>query len=158
VCVFLSYFDGVFLLRFRKFGVCSLEITDLGHGIKRVPKVTSVVARTCCAQHLHDVRGLYMTQIEREFCAQHLRDINLPMAMFGVWRDMWARFTPDARHIRESDANVARATAARATTARNKGCYFWSCFNRELFVSGFGSLKFLYHFRRFSTPVPNLRA
>jgi hypothetical protein len=31
----ISDFDGVFLLRFRKFGVCTLEIADLGHGIKK---------------------------------------------------------------------------------------------------------------------------
>jgi hypothetical protein len=34
VCVFKSDFYGVFLLRFHKFGVCTLEIADLGYGIK----------------------------------------------------------------------------------------------------------------------------
>jgi hypothetical protein len=52
-------------------------------------------ARTTCACNICMIRGL--THIVRKFCAYHLRDILL-----------WcARFTPDARHIRESDANVA---------------------------------------------------
>jgi hypothetical protein len=53
-----------------------------------------------CAQQLHDCAG-YMTHIVRKFCACHLRDI-------------CARFTPDARHIRESDENVARTCRARS--------------------------------------------
>jgi hypothetical protein len=72
--------------------------------LQRDPKVTSLVARSSrgrCAQHLHDTRphDARRTQI--------LRDIGL-----------CARFTPDACHIRESDANVA-------CTCGNKGCYFW---------------------------------
>jgi hypothetical protein len=34
ISVRIQNFDVVFLLRFRKFGVCKLEITDFGHGIK----------------------------------------------------------------------------------------------------------------------------
>jgi hypothetical protein len=42
----------------------------------------------------------YMTHIVRKFCVKHLRQI-------------YDGFTPDARHIRESDANVARTSRAK---------------------------------------------
>jgi hypothetical protein len=58
------------------------------------PKVTSLVARQVWAQHLHDTR-----EPESTSYANFVRNICVTYAP--------CRFTPDARHIHESDANVA---------------------------------------------------
>jgi hypothetical protein len=55
----------------------------------------------------------YVTHIVRKFCVEHLRQIH-------------DGFTPDARHIRESDANVAR----------KKGCYIWTPLYIISYVAG----------------------
>jgi hypothetical protein len=72
-------------------------------------------SRGRCAQNLHDERGLHDTHRTR------------------ILRVTFASHTPDsrrihagcARHIRESDANVAR----------NKGCYFWTPMNQQNYVN-----------------------
>jgi hypothetical protein len=58
----------------------------------------------CCVQHLHDAYAGYMTHIVRKFCAYIRRDV----------RQIHDGFTPDARHIRESDANVAGTCHTRS--------------------------------------------
>jgi hypothetical protein len=72
--------------------------------IEMGPKVTSFVARGRCAQHLPDVRALHdahRTRILRVTFAWHMRDS----------RHIHAGC---ARHIRESDANVARTCRTRS--------------------------------------------
>jgi hypothetical protein len=66
--------------------------------VQRGSKVTSLMLRGRWAQHLHDTRVIW------RICAYHLNDI-------------CDRFTPDARHIHQSIANVVR-TCPRG--ARNK--------------------------------------
>jgi hypothetical protein len=77
---------------------------------ERVSKVTSLVAhysRGSCVQHLHEVHGpdAHRTQILSATFAWHT-NVYAPDKIH-------ARY---ARHICESDANVAR----------NKGCYIWT--------------------------------
>jgi hypothetical protein len=77
---------------------------------ERGPKVTSLVARSSrCAQYLHDVCGLHDAHHSLVKPRASLRDL----ATLSGARSL--RFTPDTRHIRESDTNFARTSRARST-------------------------------------------